>query len=367
MNNTSIFNFSGRIESSKPVMSPFVQGTLLEFKGDDEVSPALYASLSFAISLEALLNQTEDGAEELFPDESEMCAVIQSDHLDWSAVPHMLGLDSDEIEEWVGITSTWVIPLVAACRVKGTIFSRSHVATFLQSVDGPRGAAAKIFSILYPMRANLPDVTHAALASNPDSQWVKYRVTASSTPSLFQRAEGSVPLTYNALIPNEVKDTIYEALIDPASLAKSRLIPEVFVGYLAAMLDGADMKPDAWFAGERAANIISGRKYRLIKECAKKETSLATDLVSGATTLDEFKAALSAVTPIVAGGEEKKNADGTVSSPSLSLRAQPHLHSDPPPRTKKNLKKKVKKGGKKRHQDESKEEVDNEEEDDEDR
>jgi hypothetical protein len=200
-----------------------------------------------------------------------------------------------ELLSRIPVVFSWVVPLTAAMKVRGKNFGRSHVISFLHSVDGPIACAGKIASLMKPFASVVECKTNLVFEANPGNNWIRYRLTASSTPGLFSKASAAVPSTYAAVVVQATRDLVQAARDHPTDPTYARAIPETAVGDLAAMLEGAGMYPAEWFAGERAKSSVSQLRYRMIKTAAKKELEISTTAMNDAMTLVQLRAALAAL------------------------------------------------------------------------
>jgi hypothetical protein len=133
------------------------------------------------------------------------------------------------------------------------------------------------------------------LNANPDNQWIRYRLTASTLPALFNQARSAAPNVYGRVIGAATQNLVDAAEANPTDPIVARLIPVTAIAALSAMLDGLSMSPDNWFVGEKSRSSIPGLTYRMIREASRRELSFALDSITAANDMVALMTALASI------------------------------------------------------------------------
>lgn len=125
-----------------------------------------------------------------------------------------------------------------------------------------------------------------------DDDWMKYRTSAASTPTLVKSALDLLGNFYT--FPPEWTASVEAALATPGDLEMVRRIPEVLVVLTAAFLKAIENYPEHWYQGNRA---ISGSLKMLYRKqldimTRYKNVFVALPDTGAATNIAELKALL---------------------------------------------------------------------------
>jgi hypothetical protein len=178
--------------------------------------------------------------------------------------------------------SNWFLVLVACQQVRD--LSQSNIDNFARMCKTATMPSKALQFVSY-WAANTPSL--AANASVREkfetNKFFEYHTTGSSTPALCLQAMEEVPSL--EMFSKVEADVIQDALNNAHSLEAARLIPDITLVKVRAILEAAGTLPEVWYMGDKAVAKYSGKKYSAIVKIVKQIFKLQTDL-DGIDTMD---------------------------------------------------------------------------------
>jgi len=196
--------------------------------------------------------------------------------------------------------NVYILDLVSATGVKELKPQGIKNYFLSRNIKGVDGRSIKPY---IEMMANyLPrainDAVIRAFVTDPGRQndFVKYHITATSTPALVAKVKGMVA----GLIPNMLTAAtvtlIDAAVAEPWDKAAADRIPQAVVALTHAALDAFGVLPEDWYQGNKAKDATPPALYAMYKTYFTRfKAIIATSpAVMAATTIAELQAALPA-------------------------------------------------------------------------
>lgn len=147
-------------------------------------------------------------------------------------------------------------------------------------------------SALFDLSASLPNkmktLKAGLVAASKDDEWIKYRLTASSTPSLIMSAKTAMCAL--SMTTDADYKAVSNAILDPTELSRVRLIDKKMVTYTAAYLTASSKFPDGWYMGEKAKDDCDPASWKHLIILFKAFNKVSTTEVKDDASMDDLKA-----------------------------------------------------------------------------
>lgn len=163
---------------------------------------------------------------------------------------------------------TWLLDLVIAEQHKR--MKPDNVVSYYMMQTNKRVNGAKILKLIEPAASAIGNIRNTNAAAIPNTVWMRYRTSATSTPGLILRALE----IWGDVVPNlmtvETRDRLTAAAAEPWNVALTHAIPDRLVVLTHATLKAFNMLPNGWYYGETVYSRCSGPMYSGYFETARK-------------------------------------------------------------------------------------------------
>jgi hypothetical protein len=198
------------------------------------------------------------------------------------------------LEEAIVRAPTYITDLVMAQQAKP--MSKDSIKSYFAQFKmmGVRGH--EVYRVVQSLALLLPNVRDVANLDKSDSPWMKYRLNASSTPSLCQRVLDIWGDSVPGMISENTKASILAAVAEPWNLTKARVIPSKMITLTHATLTAFKCYPEGWYYGDSHKSSCNAMLYRGYYKAAQRlaELGAGTESMDAAKTLSELVTAIPA-------------------------------------------------------------------------
>jgi len=187
---------------------------------------------------------------------------------------------------------TYVTDLVLAQQAKR--MKKANIKAYFAQYDMPNVSGVEVIRVVEALGRRMGLIRNVAGLVNAETPWMKYRLSATSTPSLCIRAMEIWGASVPNLISAQTIALINNAAAAPWDVNLARLIPGKMITLTHATLSAFKSLPEDWYYGTSHKSSCNLMLYRGFYKAAQKLATLGagTEQMEEAKTLQELVAAI---------------------------------------------------------------------------